>query len=198
MGRSPAAKRSSMTGTDRARKAIHAGLSLVAATVVLVCEPVTAAAVLAAATMAALTAELARRLSPAVARVFDRLGSLLKPREATGLTGATLLSVGFTVTAVAFPGAPALAGILLAGLADPAAALAGRRYGRVRYPGGKSAAGSGAFLVVALVMGLALGLAPGTAILVATALTAVEAFTLPIDDNLYLPVAGAALVMVTG
>ena len=187
-----------MTGTDRARKAIHAGLSLAAATVVLVLEPVTAATVLAAATMAALAAELARRLSPAVARLFGRLASLLKPREATGLTGATLLSVGFTATAVTFPGDPALAGILLAGLADPAAALVGRRYGRVRYPGGKSAAGSGAFLAVALVLGLALGLAPGTAILVATALTAVEAFTLPIDDNLYLPVAGAALVMMAG
>ncbi|MGK7313149.1 MAG: diacylglycerol/polyprenol kinase family protein [Candidatus Longimicrobiales bacterium M2_2A_002] len=184
-----------MTGADRARKAIHAGLSLAAATVVLVLEPVLAAIVLATATMAALAVELARRLSPAAVGAFDRLEELLKPREATGLTGATLLSIGFTAAAVVFPGDPALAGILLAGLADPAAALVGRRYGRVRYPGGKSAAGSVAFLVVALALGLALGLGPGTAILVAMALTAVEALTLPIDDNLYLPVAGAALVM---
>lgn len=184
-----------MPGADRARKAIHAGLSIAAATVVLVLDPVPAAVVLAAATMAALAVELGRRLSPAVAGAFSRLEGLLKPREATGLTGATLLSIGFTATAVTFPGGPALAGILLAGLADPAAALVGRRYGRVRYPGGKSLAGSVAFLVVALVLGLALGLGPGTAALVAMALTAVEAVTLPVDDNLYLPVAGAALVM---
>lgn len=184
-----------MTAAELARKAIHAGLSLVAAVVVLRLEPVPAATVLAAATTVALAVELARRLVPAVARVFARVSGMLKASEATGLTGATLLSIGFTITAVLFPGAPALAGVLFAGLADPAAAVIGRRYGRLRYPGGKSVVGSAAFLVVALVLGLALGLGPGAAIAVVTVLTIVEAFTFRVDDNLYLPVVGAALMM---
>ena len=184
-----------MTGAELSRKAVHVGLSIVAAAVVAVLEPIAAATVLAAATTVALTVELARRLSPAVARTFGRLSGLLKPRETTGLTGATLLSAGFTVTAVLFPGAPAVAGILFAGLADPAAAVVGRTYGTLRYAGGKSVAGSGTFLVVVLVLGLGLGLGPGAAILASTVLTAVEALTLPIDDNLYLPAAGAGLMV---
>lgn len=183
-----------MTRAELGRNAVHAGLSLAAAAVAYWLDPVAAAIVLAAATGAALSVELARRVSTGAARAFDRLSGLLKRGEVTRLTGATHLSVGFTVTAVILPGAPTLAGILFAGVADPVAAVVGRRFGRVRYPGGKSVVGSLAFLVAALVLGLAVGLGTGAAVLVAGVLTVVEAFTLPIDDNLYLPLAGAAIV----
>lgn len=182
-----------------ARKAIHVGLSITAAAAVVATPSVTAATILAAATLVALAVEVARRVSTAAARGFDRwLGGLLKDRERTRLTGATTLALGFTAAALLLPGTPALAGILFAGVADPAAALVGRRYGRLRYPGGKSAAGSVAFLGVGFGLGLGLGLDPAAA-LVAAALTAgVEAPSPPVDDNLYLPLAGAAAVLAAG
>ena len=191
-----------VAGTERnvgGRKAIHAALSLLAAGVVYVLDPLPAAIVLAAATLAALKVELARRLSGSAGRAFHRyLGGMLKEGEGAGLTGATTLSVGFTVTAVLLPGTPTLAGILMAGLADPAAAVAGRRYGRLRYPGGKSVTGSAAFLLVAFATAVGLGLGPGTAALAAALVTAVEAFAVRVDDNLYLPLAGAIAVRVAG
>lgn len=183
-------------GIDPARKALHAALSLAAAGVVSVLAPMPAAIVLAAASLVALSVELARRVSAGAARAFDRLSGMLKEGERGRLTGATLLSLGFTTAAVLLPGRPALAGILFAGLGDPAAALAGRRWGRLRYPGGKSVAGSGTFLLVVFATGLALGLPPRVVLTAGLLLTAVEAFSLPIDDNVYLPVLGAGAVAV--
>lgn len=181
-----------------ARKGIHAALSLGAAGVVWRLNPMAAAVVLAAATLVALTVEVARRSSAGAARTFARLTPMLKDREGRRLTGATTLAVGFTVAALLLPGTPALAGILFAGLGDPAAALAGRRWGRVRYPGGKSVVGSAVFLAVATAAGLLLGLSPVVAVGAAAALTAVEAISLGVDDNLYLPLVGAAAVAAAG
>lgn len=186
-----------MGRAEGVRKAIHGAASLVAAAVVALLDPVPAAVILAGATTVALAVELARRVSPAAARLFGRLAGLLKDRERVGLTGATTLSMGFTVAAALFPGAPTMFGILVTGLADPAASVVGVR-GRLRYPGGKSVAGSAAFLVVALLVALGLGLEPGPAAVTALMLTALEAIGSPIDDNLYLPVAGALALVLTG
>lgn len=187
------------TGGDGAvRKAIHIALSLGAAAVVGALEPTLAAVVLASATLVALVVELGRRASPGFADGFRRrLGGMLKEREKTRMTGATTLAVGFTIAAVLFPG-QAPGAILVAGLGDPAAAVVGARLGRVRYPGGKSVAGSVAFLAVAAGIALALGLGPGAALLVAGMLTIAEAVSLPIDDNLYLPLAAAAAIALAG
>ena len=181
-----------------ARNAVHAGLAAVAAMVVAALPKEPAAVVLAGATFVALAVELARRLSAAVAAAFARLAPMLKDGEGRRLTGATTLAIGFTAAAVAVPGTAALAGILFAGVADPMAAVVGRRWGRLRYPGGKSVIGSAAFLAAALAAGLGVGLAPGAALVAALALTAVEAVSLPIDDNLYLPILGAAVVALVG
>lgn len=182
-----------------ARKAIHAGLSIVAAAVVVAAPAVTAATILAGATLVALSVEVARRVSSVAARAFDRrLGGMLKERERTRLTGATTLALGCTVAALMLPGTPALAGILFAGLADPAAALVGARYGRLRYPGGKSVAGSVTFLGTGFGLGLGLGLDPAAALLAAGMAAAAEAPSPPVDDNLYLPLAGAAAVVAAG
>ena len=187
-----------MNRAARARNAVHAALSLGAAAVIAALPAEPAAVILAAATFVALTVELARRVSFAAARWFARLAPMLKEGEGRRLTGATTLSIGFTAAAVAVPGTPALAGILIAGLGDPLAAVVGRRWGRLRYPGGKSVIGSGAFLVVAVATGLAAGLAPAGALVAALALTAVEALSLPVDDNVYLPILGAVAVALAG
>lgn len=184
-------------GEEAIRKTVHVFLSLNAAVAVWWLPHTAAASLLAAATMVALVIELARRASGRFARSFQRrLGPLLRDRESGRLTGATTLAIGYTTAALLFPGTPALAGILVAGLADAAAAVVGKRFGRVRYPGGKSLEGSMTFL--AIVMAMAVLLLPGGHPLVILALalilTGLEALTLPVDDNLYLPPATAAAV----
>jgi dolichol kinase len=181
---------------EPARKLIHAVLSLVAAALVAVLPYPAGATVLAGATFVALSVEAARRWSPVVATRFHALvGTMLRERESRQLTGATTLAMGYTVAVLLLPGWPAVAAILIAGVADPAAALVGRRFGRHRYPGGKSLEGSAAFLAVALAVLLAVpGVGAAGAAMVALTLTILEAPTLPVDDNLYLPVLAAAAV----
>jgi dolichol kinase len=173
------------------------GLSLGAAVVVWALPYPGGATILAGATLVALAVELARWRSPAFARRFQgAVGSMLREREARRLTGATTLAIGYTVAATAFPGWPAITGILLAGTADPAAALVGRRFGRTRWRGGKSLEGSLAFLVVAFLVLVAVpGIGAAAAAVIALLVTAAEAPTLAIDDNLYLPALAAAVVI---
>lgn len=179
-----------------ARKLVHGVLSLAAAALVWRLPYPAGAAALAGATTLALAVELARRAHPGFARRFLALvGVMLREREASRLTGATTLAMSYTVTAALFPSWPAVAGILIAGLADPAAALVGRPAGRHRYPGGKSVEGSLAFLAVAVALLLVVPpLGVVGALAVGLALTVVEALTLPVDDNLYLPLLAAIAV----
>jgi dolichol kinase len=88
---------------------------------------------------------------------------------------------------VPHPTAP-LAGILVGGLADPAGALVGSRYG-----GGapKSIAGSAAVGVTAVVAALLTGLPLAAAAGAAVAATVVERWPGPCDDNLLVPPAAA-------
>lgn len=189
----PGARSRAGAGT---RKLIHVAASLVAVAVVWSLDYPAGAVVLAAATSVALAVELARRAAPRFGLAFQRVfGTMLTVRETERLTGATTLAVGFTVAATLFPGWPAIAGMLVAGVADPVAALAGRRFGRRRYRGGKSVEGSAAFFLVAFLLLCALpSIGTAAAILLAAALTVVEAPTLRYDDNLYLPGLGALLV----
>jgi dolichol kinase len=189
----PGARSRAGAGT---RKLIHVAASLVAVAVVWSLDHPTGAVVLAAATSVALAVELARRAVPGFGLAFQQVfGSMLTVREAERLTGATTLAVGFTLAATLFPGWPAIAGMLVAGVADPAAALAGRRFGRRRYRGGKSVEGSAAFfLVTCLLLYAVPGIGAAAAILLAATLTVAEAPTLRYDDNLYLPGLGALMV----
>jgi dolichol kinase len=183
-------------GGEAARKGFHVGLSLAAAAMIAWLPPLAAAAVLAAATAVALSIELLRRIHAGFGSAFQsRLGVMMRSRETHRLTGATTLSVGYTAAAVLLPGLPALAGVLYTGIADAGAAVVGRRYGHLRYPGGKSIEGSLVFLALVFLLTILLpGGSPGAALGVALALTLAEAPTLRIDDNLYLPLAGAAAV----
>ncbi len=178
------------------RKGIHVLLSLVAAAVVWLLPPLEAAVVFAGATLAALVVEVMRRTSGSVSGLFQHwLGPLLRAREDERLTGATTLALGYTLAALVFPGTAALAGILVAGLADAVSAVVGKTFGRIRYPGGKSVEGSVAFFIAVVAILVPLG-DPGRAALVALILTILEAPSLSVDDNLFMPLATAALVHV--
>ena len=181
-------------GGEASRKSIHLLVSLGVAALVWRLPPVHAASVLAAATGVALAIEALRLSSDRFRAAFiARFGPMLRDAETARLSGATSLALGYTLAAVLLPGRPALAAVLIVGIADALAAVIGRRWGRHRYPGGKSVEGSAAFFVVTLGICHLLGAALPGAVMAAAALTLVESATLRLDDNLYLPVVAAAV-----
>lgn len=182
------------TGGEAARKSIHVVLSLIVAALVWRLPATTAAVLLAAATGVALTVEVARRSSGRFEHAFRSVAApMLRPAESHRITGATTLALGYTLAVALLPGRPAIAGILLTGVADAVAAVVGRRWGRHRYRGGKSVEGSASFFLVAATIGWVLGLGPLEAVGLAAIMTILEAPSLRLDDNLYLPLAGAAV-----
>ncbi len=179
---------------ETARKAIHAAAGGGAAAVAWIAPPSVARAVLLFAVLIALATELLRLRVPAVRRRFDStLGRMLRPGERRSLTGATTLAIGAALAVLLFPGRVAAIGILYAAFGDAATALVGRRFGRHTYRPGRTVEGTAAFFAVCLLIGLAV---PGAGVLAATAaaaaVTFVEAAPLPVNDNLLIPVAGAA------
>lgn len=190
--------RRSAARSEAGRKAVHVAVSVVAACLVLLLSQGAARLLFALTTAVALVIDLARLRSAAFRRPFLRaFSAMLRDEELDRLTGATMLSVGFTLAVCLLPSDYAAAGLFTAGLADPAAAFVGRGYGRVRLPGGKSLEGAAAFLLVAFVVGVSttsVGLA-GAAI--AAAITAMlEAISPRFDDNLYLPIMAGTLLWI--
>lgn len=185
------------TRAEAARKLIHISTSLGAAAIVWILPRPLGAIILAAAAGVAMIVEVARQLSPRFHARFQRwFGPLLRPGERHRLTGAATLAVGYAFAAAIFAAATAVAAILVTGIADAAAALIGKRFGRLRYPGGKSVLGSTAFFLVAwALIAFVSGVGVGAAALAAFFTTIVEAPALPVDDNLFLPAAtGVAII----
>ena len=122
------------------------------------------------------------------------------------VNGATWVLVTAALLALLFPlglGMTAFAAFMLA---DAAAALVGRRFGRHPWPRTtRTVEGSAAFVGVALVVLLVLpavapvpGVRPLVAGLAALAMAAAEAAPLPVNDNLRAPLVGAALLWALG
>ncbi len=174
---------------------MHVACALAGAAVIASTPRAVARALFLGAAALALLIDLARLHRPAFRRYFDRaLAPLLRPREKRQITGATTLAFGFAATVLLFPARAAMAGILYGGLADAAAAVVGRAFGRTRIRGGRTVEGSTAFYITALAIGiLVTGLSTPTAALTALALALVELLPLPVDDNLFLPLLGALL-----
>jgi dolichol kinase len=138
--------------------------------------------------------EAARRTVPAVQRTLGSLlGGLFRPEEERGITGPAALAWGYAATWLLFAPQAAMAAILVAALADPVAALVGRRLGRGQR---KSWVGSLACAATAWAV-LAAG-GRGALAAVAGALAAALAERAPWRgaDNLLVPVAvGASLTL---
>ncbi len=183
-------------GSETARKLLHVVAAGAAAAVVWVLPPTPARGILLGAAVLAVAIDLGRLLLAGPGRAFDRaVGTLLRAPERRRLTGATMLAIGGAAAALLFPGPDAVYGLLCAGLADAAGAVAGRALGRHRWARGKSLEGSLVFLAAAFLIGWSVPpLGAAAAALVALALAALEALPLPLDDNLSVPLAGAALV----
>lgn len=147
------------------------------------------------------TMEAARRLSPRFNTLLMRLyGKVAHPHEWHRVNSATWFTTALLL--LALTGKPILCAIACAvlGLADPAAALVGRRFGRTKLVNGRSLEGSSAFFVVAfsISLAIAIGLHPialGPALVAAASAAAVaavvELFSRRVDDNLTIPLAAA-------
>lgn len=174
------------------RRALHALAPLVLLPALVIGWDAERRLLLAVAALAAVL-ELARLTQPDVRAALARMVPVFRPRENTRPTGAAWLALAFAVAAQA-PAPAAVAGMLVAAWADPAASLVGTRYG-----GGaaKTLAGSGAAALVgtavsAMVLVVA-GLAWWPALVAGPAAALLERMALP-DDNLLLA-PGVALVV---
>lgn len=114
--------------------------------------------------------------------------------------GEVWFPLGVAVAAALVPHRPAFVfGVLVMGLSDAFASLAGRRWGRRGYAvpvlgATKTYLGSAVFLGTTFALALAAGAGVASGMVVAAALTAVEGLLGRGTDNLVLPVAAAAVL----
>lgn len=146
--------------------------------------------------------EIARRISPTAREWWTRtFGPLARPHEAYRVTSATWYISALVLLSTLFPLDAGVTGLVVLGLGDPAAAIIGRRFGRIPTMHGRTVEGSAAFVVAgfgAAWATLALW-HPDAGALPVLALAAAVGGALGetvshgrLDDNLVIPVAAAA------
>lgn len=121
---------------------------------------------------------------------------LASPRELDRPASSTWYLVGITLTVWLFPLDVAVAAILVLSLADPAASVVGRLYGRRALGKGSWAGSSTFFAVSAPILIHQAGLIGG--LLAALVTTAAEVAPLRLDDNLLVPLVAGASLLVAG
>jgi dolichol kinase len=160
--------------------------------------------------------DVARQRVPAVKRVMlDVVGSIMRPEEippAGGplvFNGAVWMCIAAAVCATLFPAPIAAAALIMQQMGDAAAAVVGRRYGQVRWPGQqKTLEGSLALAVVGFVSAWLLSQLPvpgvepalpiGRLALGAFAAAAAEALPIPPNDNIRVPLLAGAVMLLMG
>ena len=140
----------------------------------------------------ALFVELVRLRFAAFREVLARTVPVFRPEESRRPCGAFWLLLGYASAAwIPVPGAAA--GILTAAVADPIASAVGGRWG-----GGepKSWIGTGAVLAASLVVLLALRMPLVAVVAASVTAAASERWSRPLDDNLVLAPAVAAVIWI--
>lgn len=140
------------------------------------------------------------RRSQAAVAVFRLLS---RPSESDKIASSTWYTLGLIVGVLTLPDHAFLLGVLVLALADPAAALVGRRFGRRRLYRDKSVIGSAAFFTVAFVIaaviiamrfpGLSAAAWLGSAAVIAATGTVAELLGGHVQDNVSIPVATGAI-----
>lgn len=192
------------------RKAIHLP-ALLLPLAILVLDPTLAGWTLGVLAVGLIAGDLARWRIPAVQRlVVSVFGSLMRAKEIEQpegplpLNGATWVCVGAALCAILFPPAIAAAALAITMLGDAAAAIVGRKMGRVRIPRSqKTLEGSLAFCVAGTLGAVLVTLWPdvsltalqiGVGVLVGVA---AEALPLRINDNVRVPLlVGLGMVLI--
>lgn len=124
------------------------------------------------------------------------IGPMLRDHESYSLSGSSHILSASALSIVFFDKKVAIAAIVYVILGDIAAALIGRVYGKTKIEN-KSLEGSLAFLTVCLVVALVLpGLPFWIGAIGALVATAVEALSIPIDDNLSVPILSGIVMQV--
>lgn len=133
------------------------------------------------------------RLSSTRARAFlDRLaGGAFRPGETGAPSGAGTLALGYALAWWLFPPAAAEAAIVVAAIADPAAALVGSRFGR---GAGKSLPGSLACAMAAALVLVLLHVGPVGVAAAAVGAALAERAPWRGTDNIAVPLVVAALL----
>lgn len=188
-------------GVQPWRRAFHAGNGLLIglAPALLGFSRTLTVALLCGALVIAVSLDLIRLRNPAVnERFFRLLRVLVSPREAAQTASSTWYLIGAILSYLIFPWPYAGAAMVVLGVADPAASVAGRIWGTL--PLGKgSVQGTLVFTAVAwAALALLLG-RPLPMLAVAAVVAVAEILPGLIDDNLVIPLAtGAMLWLVLG
>jgi len=193
----------SVRPTNYARSVFHVAMAAVAVAIIAVVPsrgPLIAFAAFFAAS--AWTMETVRRLRPGANEVLLGVFRLVAhPHERYRVNSATWYATALLVLSLTVPLSVGMLAAGVLGLADPAAALVGRRFGRVRLVHGRSLEGSLTFVAVGTVTATVLltgfwGFSWSAALPVAAvaALFAgvAELFSRTLDDNLSIPLAAGA------
>ena len=135
-----------------------------------------------------------------IRRVF---GGMMRPDEwpplggPVVLNGATWMLLSVTLTTALFPARIAIPVLVIFMIADAVAALVGRTWGRTEWGAtGRTVEGSLAFLAAGLLVMAAFPIPFGTGAVGVLVATTVEILPWPLNDNIRVPIAfGAALLV---
>lgn len=130
--------------------------------------------------------------------VFSRFSSFIRKNEAHKLTGTAPYVLGIGLSLYLYTTEVATVAICFLAFGDVAATAIGERYGRTKI-GEKSLEGTAAFIIAALAAGGILdiigpGLTPWVMVLGALAAAGVELLTLPVNDNLVIPIVSGGIM----
>jgi dolichol kinase len=142
-----------------------------------------------------LTFDLLRIYNRTAKRIFMQIfAGLLRDNEKSGkLTGATLLFLGMTLSVCLFPEQIAVTAMVFLTLADPVAAIAGKRWGSVAIFNKTMQGSMGFFLTAVLLTMLVWGFS-WQGIVVAGTAAVIELLPLQVNDNITIPVVSGILM----
>jgi dolichol kinase len=146
-----------------------------------------------------LALDIIRLTIPAVNNfVVARFSSFIRKNEAHKLTGTAPYILGIGLSLYAFSQPVATAAICYLAFGDVAATTIGERYGRTKI-GNKSLEGTAAFVIASLAAGGFLvlidsGTTPWVMVLGSLAAAGVELLTLPVNDNLVIPIVSGGVM----
>lgn len=194
----------SLRPTNYRRNLTHVASALGCAAILwAVPSPSWAIALAVPACLMAWTAEISRRRSARVnAWLMRVLSPIAHPHEHHRVNSATWYTTALALLSLSREPLAAAVGLAVLGLGDPAAALVGRRFGRIKLRHGRTLEGTLAFVAVGLVgaLGAVYAFEPRTPLLLALGIAAAgsvagavaELLSLRVDDNLSIPLSAAA------
>jgi len=148
--------------------------------------------------------EISRRVSKrANALLMRAFKHVAHPHEAHHINSSTWYVTALLLLSLTYNPAVCSVALAILGLADPAAAIIGKRWGRIRFENGRSVEGTVTFILVGALagMGILAAFHPGqwslgqmilVSVLAATAGGVTELVSKRIDDNLGIPLAAGA------